>query len=95
MYIHTRIYIYIVCTYIHNYIYTYTYVQTQGVPTMMGGMKSKKHAKNVFRTALAITLSIYLALCFSTNYYFGPKIVSIITLNWQVFIHEYLFICQS
>lgn len=37
----------------------------------------------MFRVSLGLTLTIYLALCFSTNYYFGPRVVPIITLDWQ------------
>uniref|UniRef100_A0A7S0EX15 Amino acid transporter transmembrane domain-containing protein n=1 Tax=Hanusia phi TaxID=3032 RepID=A0A7S0EX15_9CRYP len=55
----------------------------QGVPTLMKTMRSGKQAKKVFRTALSFTLALYSVLCCSTIYYFGPRVVPIITLNWE------------
>ncbi|EKX41225.1 hypothetical protein GUITHDRAFT_52232, partial [Guillardia theta CCMP2712] len=55
----------------------------QGVPTLMKTMRSGKQAKTVFRTALSFTLVLYSVLCCSTIYYFGPRVVPIITLNWE------------
>ena len=55
----------------------------QGVPTVVALMRHREHAKNVFRVSLGVTLGIYLALCFATNVYFGPRVLPIITLDWQ------------
>ncbi len=91
IYIYIYIYIYLYLSiYLSIYLYIYIHIYwstsqlcAQGVPTLMGSMKKQKDARNVFRLALCITLLIYVLLCFTTNYYFGPRILPIITLNWQ------------
>eukprot|EP00285_Hemiselmis_virescens_P014649 CAMPEP_0173395124 /NCGR_PEP_ID=MMETSP1356-20130122/31009_1 /TAXON_ID=77927 ORGANISM="Hemiselmis virescens, Strain PCC157" /NCGR_SAMPLE_ID=MMETSP1356 /ASSEMBLY_ACC=CAM_ASM_000847 /LENGTH=525 /DNA_ID=CAMNT_0014353765 /DNA_START=27 /DNA_END=1604 /DNA_ORIENTATION=+ len=55
----------------------------QGVPTLVVLMRKKHKAKKVFCGALMYSLSMYVLLCMSTSFFFGPSIANIVTLNWE------------
>jgi hypothetical protein len=46
-------------------------------------MKNKASSKHIFNAALSYTLMLYILLSFTTSVFFGDKIMSIVTLNWE------------